>query len=185
MEQTMTRPWHKRLLIRTLAALFTCGLITWLEAPSARASEVGQSRKFGLGGMIGQPTGFTIKYFFKPQHAIQAALGVGWWGGHNLHIHADYAYHWYPTRQPGFDLGVYLGGGLKFFVFYYHYNPYWDDDRWSIDSRAGLGLRIPVGVSFHVNKVPLDVFLEIVPGMIFLPWLDVLVDGGVGVRYYF
>lgn len=170
-----------------LTPILAIGLLLVFSGNEAQASEVARSKKFGLGGMLGQPTGITVKYFFTPRHALTGAVGVGWWGGHNLHIHVDYGYHFVPKRTSYFDLVLWVGGGIKFFFFYYRdYHPYWDEHWHDHDyGRVGLGLRVPLGISFHVNKVPLDVFFELAPGFAFLPWLDGFLDGGVGVRYYF
>ena len=154
----------------------------------AEASEVGNSKKFGLGIMLGQPTAITIKYHFSYKHALTAAVGAGWYWGRNFHIHADYGYHFDLTKTSDFDLRMWVGGGLKFFYFFWHdgRHPYWDRDWRNNDyGRAGIGLRIPVGISFNINKVPLEVFLEIAPGVAFLPWFDFFIDGAIGIRYYF
>ncbi len=167
------------LLLPLAAALFIA-----LPTSQAEASEIGNSRKFGLGGVLGDPTGITLKYFFTPKHAINAALGVGWWGGQNFHLHCDYNYNFTLTRAADFDLILWIGAGLKFFVYYHDYHPYWYDNTHDY-GRVGLGLRVPIGLAFHLNRVPLEIFLEIAPGFAFLPWLDAIVDGGIGVRYYF
>jgi hypothetical protein len=172
---------------RFVLAISTVAVIAAGAPGRAEASEVAHSRKFGLGGMLGQPTGVTIKYHFTPKHALTAALGVGWWGGLNFHTHVDYGYHFDLTKTADFDLRMYVGGGVKFFVYYYHYyHPYWDHD-WRVNDygRVGLGIRAPIGIAFNINKVPLEVFLELAPGFQFLPWLDFFLDGAVGVRYYF
>ena len=41
-------------------------------------TEVGYARKFGLGFMLGDPTGLTAKLWVAPAHAID--FGVGFWG---------------------------------------------------------------------------------------------------------
>jgi len=169
---------------RSILALITVAVIGAGAPGLAEASDVAHGRKFGLGIMLGQPTALTIKYHFTPNHALTAAVGVGWWGGHNFHIHCDYGYHFDLTKQSGFDLRMYVGGGVKFFYYYWDYYNYYDR-HWDHHGRAGIGIRVPVGISFNINKVPLEVFLEIVPGMAFLPWIGFFVDGAIGVRYYF
>jgi hypothetical protein len=185
----MTKPrvTHRSCRRVAVVPLLALGLLLAAPGSVARASEVGTSKKFGIGLILGEPTGVTLKYFFAERHAIVGGVGVGWWGGHNFHLHADYTYNAPVKNTPDFDFKLFIGGGLKFFFYYYgHYHPVWDDD-WRDDDygRVGLGIRVPLGIAFHLNKVPLDVFLEIAPGFAFLPWLDGFVDGGLGVRYYF
>ncbi|MCK6548224.1 hypothetical protein L6R52_20420 [Myxococcota bacterium] len=53
------------------------------------------------------------------------------------------------------------------------------------DDDAFLGLRIPLGLSLMISSVPLEVFAEIAPGMGVLPRTAALIDGGLGLRFYF
>jgi len=170
---------------KLILALSTVAVIGAGAPGLAQASEIAHSRKLGLGGMIGNPTGITLKYHFTPNHALTAALGVGFWGGHNFHIHVDYGYHFDLTKAADFDLRMYVGGGVKFFYYYWHnyYNYY--DSNWDHAGRAGIGIRVPVGIAFNINKVPLEVFLELAPGIAFLPWIGFFFDGAIGLRYYF
>lgn len=175
---------HRGVLAIPLMAL---GLLAAYPGSLARASDVGTSKKFGIGAILGEPTGVSVKYFFTEKHALVGGLGVGWWGGHNFHIHADYNFNGLIKTTPDFDFKGFIGGGLKFFYYYWHdYHPLWDEDWRDHDyGRAGLAIRVPMGIAFHLNKIPLDVFLELAPGFAFLPWLDFHLDGGIGARYYF
>jgi hypothetical protein len=182
----MTRKsaYSTSVLVTLLAGLFASTLLTGSEA---RASEVANSKKFGIGLYLGQPTGPTLKYHFTPKHAITGALGLGWWGGHNFHIHVDYGYHFQVKKTGDFDLVLWVGGGLKFFYYYWNnYHPYLYDDWRDRDyGRAGIGVRVPLGLAFNLGAVPLELFLEIAPGVAFLPWVDFFADGGIGIRYFF
>ncbi len=171
---------------RILLAL-SATAVFFLGAPGpAQGSEVARTRKLGLGGMAGNPTAFTLKYHFTPHHALTGAMGIGWWGGHNFEMHVDYGYHFDLARPRPLDVRMYVGGGVKFFYYFWRYYDYYDPraDPYRY-GRAGLGLRGPVGVSVNLNKVPLEIFGEIAPGVAFLPWIFFFVDGSVGVRYYF
>jgi hypothetical protein len=91
--------------------LFTCAAVAILSAGAirAQATEVGNSRNFGLGFQIGEPTAITAKAFLGRGHAMDFGLGFGGWGygwcrdangngyrcddlNHNLSLHADYLY---------------------------------------------------------------------------------------------
>lgn len=137
---------------------------------------------FGLGILLGSPTGISGKYFFAPQHAMDFCLGWGWAGSSALQIHADYLVHFSVARPRHFELKLFFGGGLAFFVWGDGRGRYWDDDR---DGRAGLGIRVPIGIAFHIRKVPIDPFIEVVPGIGLFPGVGALVQGGIGIRYYF
>ena len=143
-------------------------------------------RFVGLGGMLGLPTGLSLKYYFNPKHALAAGAGASWYYGNHLHLHVDWNYHIMLPRAADFDLPFYVGvGGL--FVFWFHDNhPHWWGSTASrLDTNAGLGVRVPIGIAFNLNKVPLDIFIEVVPGLGLIPNIGFFIDGAVGVRYYF
>ncbi len=48
-----------------------------------------------------------------------------------------------------------------------------------------LGGRIPLGFAIHPRDVPLEPFLEVAPGVLVFPETDVIVEGALGLRYYF
>ena len=168
---------------RLRTTLFALAL---LSASPTLASEVGSSRRFGLGLALGAPTGVDMKYFFSPRHAIEAVIGVGFFGGSGLSVHVDYkATLAVLTRQSGFELPLYLGVGVRFgYWFSNGARRYWGDKHY-YGSQIGLGVRVPWGIAFHLNKVPVDVFLEIAPGLGVVPGVGVFIEGAVGARYYF
>ena len=91
-------------VVTTLAAIPTA---------SAQDSQYGQS-DFGVGLMVGSPTGVTAKKYLAENHAFDGAFGVGY-GGYS--IHADYLF-----EQPDFigeneaRLGWFVGIGGQFQV---------------------------------------------------------------------
>ena len=70
--------------IRSSQLLATIMLALAAAPSAAQASEVGTTRPFGFGAILGLPTGPTIKYFFNERHAIDAALGLSFLGGQNF-----------------------------------------------------------------------------------------------------
>ena len=163
--------------------------LAFASARPARASDIGAGRPFGLGIILGDPTGLSGKWYINSEHAIDFAVGAGWFGGYSLHIHADYLFHFLLTSHPVFDLPLYIGVGPTFAFWYgpdwYHRDRYWWTDSYYGDRRFGLGVRVPFGVSFQFNPVPLDLFIEIAPALGLLPGIGFFVEGGVGLRYWF
>lgn len=160
-------------------------VFTLTAAGSALASDVANKKKFGIGGILGQPTGATFKYYPHPMHGLTAAVGFGWLDGANFHTHLDYAFHIMLTKPQHFDLALYFGVGAKF-VYWWHRDggTWWYGDR-TDRHHAGFGLRLPVGVEFNLNKIPLGVFGELAAGLGLFPDIGFFVDGAVGARYYF
>ena len=66
-----------------------------------------------------------------------------------------------------------------------------DDDRNRYDDVSALGIRVPVGIAFDFNNVPLDIFIELalVFDFIFDDYydddFDVDFNPAVGIRYWF
>ena len=141
---------------------------------------------FGLGLEIGEPTGLNGKYFVAPDRAIDFGIGAiyaDYRGSDGFHIYADYL--WHPVtlvHADAFQMPLYIGVGGRFWNFC---------DACVNGYRAdALGVRVPFGITFDFNRVPLDVFLQLVfvadvfihyPGHDFGPGID----GGVGIRYWF
>jgi len=46
-------------------------------------------------------------------------------------------------------------------------------------------VRIPLGINYIFEKVPLDIFLEFVPLLDLVPGTNFRLKGAVGIRYYF
>lgn len=142
---------------------------------------------FGLGIMVGAPTGLAGKYFLGPDTAID--FGVGAYRRVRFHsalqIHVDHL--WHPVNlvsESAFDLPLYFGVGGRLLL--REYDPDNDPDR---DDDLHLGVRAPVGVAMVFTEVPIDVFFElalvvdlIVVGDDFL-FADL--NAALGFRYYF
>jgi len=167
-------------------AVLLLSALVFASAPSARASDIGSGRPFGLGIILGDPSGLSGKWYITSEHAIDFAVGAGWMGGHSLHIHADYLFHFMLTNHAVFDLPLYIGVGPTFAFWYGPYHDrYWGTSDYWGDTRFGLGVRVPFGISFQFNPVPLDLFLEIAPALGLLPGIGFFVEGGIGLRYWF
>lgn len=126
---------------------------------------------FGVGVIIGEPTGLSFKGWLDGSTAIAGAAAWSFGRHDSLHMHADYLVHKYGVfRAVRGKLPVYYGIGarVKF------------DEP---DTR--FGIRIPVGISYLFGSDPLDVFLEIAPVVDIAPATDVNFNGGLGIRYYF
>jgi opacity protein-like surface antigen len=141
------------------------------------------NKVFGAGIELGAPTGLTGKYFMDTSHAIDFGIGdIDHYGDKNgLHLYGDYL--WHPVSLAStedFELPLYFGLGARIWDF---------DDNHDVGGFA-IGARVPVGVAFDFNNVPLDVFIQATfvldlligyaPENIY-PALDV----SIGVRYWF
>lgn len=169
---------------------------------SSANAQQGGGRPFGLGLMLGEPTGISAKWYLggKP-FALQ--FGLGWVDDDGfrdddddgLHIHGDVV--WHPailTRNPTFVMPFYLGVGARILDDEDGYDCNNNGCRFHEDDTY-IGVRVPFGLLMDFNRTPIDIFLEIaiVVDLIELDDDDFDDDdhdrghlnGSVGVRYYF
>ncbi|MBP6628110.1 MAG: hypothetical protein KBG28_11650 [Kofleriaceae bacterium] len=150
--------------------------------PAGRTSRFQANKTFGLGIMLGAPSGLSGKYFLSASNALDFGVGAMRYyrGRDGLHLHLDYL--WHPlslaSARP-FELPLYFGLGGRVFDF--------DDDN-DFNGTA-LGLRAPIGIAFDFNNVPLDIFFELAMVIdFFIDYtddVDVDLNGAIGLRYYF
>jgi hypothetical protein len=128
-----------------------------------------QDSGMGVGIIVGEPTGISAKSWLSTNDAIDA--GVAWSISNGwLHIHADYLRHSFeliPVEEG--KLPLYFGIGA----------------RLGFGNDISIGVRVPVGLAYIFDGTPLDVFIEIVPGLAIIPDTKFEMNGGIGVRYWF
>lgn len=145
-----------------------------------------QSSGFGLGIILGEPTGISMKGWIGSTKAIDGA--VAWdFNGSYLHLHADYLFHNMDLIHVAKGkLPLYYGPGLRLESWtgegHWNHRGHWDDVE---GTRTDLAIRFPVGLDYLPAATPLDVFLEVVPTLVLSPASWVEFDGGIGVRYWF
>jgi len=161
----------------TIAGIAVAGLA---HASAARA-DGSEKGTFGLGLILGEPTGISAKLYLKDDQAIQAAVGSAFVGG-GIQVHADYVFHpWILEDRDSFTMPVYLGPGLRGIVY--------DKGRGG-DGYLAIGLRGVVGILFDFKHAPLDAFVEVAAvGEYGFSSTDgglaAALNAGAGVRYYF
>ncbi len=135
----------------------------------------GYTGDFGLGLVIGDPTGLSAKYFLAEDQAIDFALGLGFIDDDGVLMHADYLVHFDLKRWESAGLDLYLGVGPKVAL-----HEHGDDDL-----HVGLGLRAPFGLDMRFLEAPFDVFVEIAAGLWIIEDVDVYLDAAIGARFWF
>ncbi|MCU0915647.1 MAG: DUF3996 domain-containing protein [Planctomycetes bacterium] len=137
--------------------------------------------QLGLGLILGEPTGLSVKYWLDDEHAIDGAAGWSFWDDDGFQLHADYLWHNYELLDLGETEGrvpVYygLGARLKFEN---------DDNRGrGDDDDTVFGIRAPLGITYRFANEPLDLFAEIVPVLDLTPDVELNLNLAVGIRIY-
>lgn len=143
-----------------------------VTATNARARDT-----FGLGFIIGEPTGLSLKYWLDKEHAIDGAAAWSSSENDSFQLHADYLIHNYELLNAD-DLPVYYGLGARL-KFKDH------DGRGRNRNDAIFGIRIPLGVTYLFDDAPLDLFFELVPVLDIAPDVDLDINAAIGLRFYF
>lgn len=160
---------------------YAFSLIVLLFSAQAFAGEP----SLGLGFIIGDPTALSVKYYRSEESAFDAGLSIVhndyviFWGDHLYHYPAALGRQKLIARiSPYFGFGVIAAIASKSD----HPKGNFFDKR---KDRAAVGVRIPVGVEFIWDKVPIGIGLELVPGVIVAPATMGALQGGLSLRYYF
>lgn len=151
--------------MKTFYALF---ILLLLSAPLSQAQNL--DRNFGIGAILGEPTGVSIGYWTSNDRSFSGAAAWSFGGEESMHLHLDYLFHNFGiinVNSGSMPLYFGLGGKVKL-----------QDD-------ANVGLRIPLGVAYHFENEPVELFLEIVPILDLVPDTDFEGNSGIGIRYYF
>lgn len=139
-----------------LLLIITAGLTTIYDRTHA----------LGLGVIIGEPTGVSIKINRFP------IIGVSWSVFNNrMSFTLD---GWMINRDIKGDLDWYLGlGGSMYFK-----------STGIGENEIGVGVRVPVGLQFWVQQ-EWEIFMEVAPRLLVIPEPTFDPQGGIGVRYHF
>jgi hypothetical protein len=142
-----------------------------------------QERRFGLGVILGEPTGVSAKLWVSPLKAFDFGLGWsvggdrisdyngGYNGGSRVHFHMDYLWHWFEAIHSTERFPLYTGIGGR------------------INTGAGYdnsgAVRGVLGIEWLPHNAPIDVFLELVPSLEVVPSTGFGIDAALGARFYF
>lgn len=142
-----------------------------------------QEHTFGLGVIVGEPTGISAKLWTSSVTAFD--FGLGWSiggdrignyngnydGGSRVHFHMDYLWHTFDAINSTERLPLYYGIGGR------------------INSGAGYDASAAVrgvfGIAWLPHNTQMDVFFELVPSLQLTSSTLFGLDAGIGARYYF
>lgn len=136
----------------------------------------------GVGVILGEPTGISVKKWIGKDRAIDAAAAWSFSENDSFQFHADYLVHNFGllnTGSVGGRLPAYFGVGGRLKL------QNGDNDKGRNNHNALLGVRVPFGISYLFSKAPVDIFAEIVPVLDVAPDTHFGLNGAIGARYYF
>lgn len=149
-----------------------------LSVDGAKADAPGP---FGLGIVIGDPTGLSGNYKLSVERSVDAAIAWSFGRYQGFELHADYLWHranLFRIEHVSFAWHYGFGGRLIS-----------AEERDVINRPANattyFGPRIPIGISTDFNKSTFELFSELALVMNLIPATNFDFDFGVGVRVYF
>jgi len=180
---------------QSLSVIVFLGLVAGGSGVAAAAEA--PARPFGLGLVVGEPTGLTAKLYLSQPFALQFGAGfIDHFNGQDgFHLNVDAI--WHPAmvaRGSTFTMPFYIGVGGRLLD---HSYDYFVNDVHYVDHDTHLGVRMPLGLLVDFSRVPLDLYFEVafVVDLVYFdesygPYHDAYRDrfdlnGGVGLRYYF
>ena len=125
---------------------------------------------FGLGLILGSPTGLSWKLWMRNNKAIDGAVAWSIGEDSKLYLQSDYLWHRFDAfdvEQDKVALYYGVGGRIRF-----------EDD-------INLGIRIPIGIDYIFINSPFDIFIEIAPILNLTPSTSINLNGGIGARFFF
>ncbi|MEX0719555.1 MAG: DUF3996 domain-containing protein [Balneolaceae bacterium] len=149
-------------------------LILLVIIPITFAQAQNTDKNFGLGVIIGEPTGLSLAYWTSNSRSFSA--GAAWSlhdnsrGNESVQVHVDYLFHNFNivSVERG-SMPLYIGFGA----------------RLRLGDNEKAGIRIPLGAAYHFQNDPFEIFLEFVPIFDLTPSTGISGNSGLGIRYYF
>jgi len=138
-----------------------------LVALPAIAADPSERREFGIGLILGEPSGLQGQFFWSRRAAIDVTAAWSWndWfmGMADFQV---YDYFWDAPRewQWFYGLGTYLAV------------PENEDGT--------FGVRVPLGIRYHFPHSAIDAFAEVAPALQVLPDTEAEFFGGLGVTFW-
>jgi hypothetical protein len=149
---------------KIVSAIFISVILVCAAAPV-------QAKNFGVGIIVGEPTGLSLKKWVSGRDAVDGALAWSFLGYDMIYLHADYLMHNFsiiPVSQGSMPLYFGIGGRLGLG-----------------ENHLGLGARVPFGANYIFSPAPVDIFLELAAVLDLIPATRFDAQAALGIRYWF
>lgn len=161
-------------MIRFVRTIFVAVCILAPVTQASAQSRAGGS--FGLGLVVGDPTGITGEYNRRTRgfgNAIELTLGIDSFD--NDHAYGHLIWKFYLTeivRGRDIDVPLYAGVG-----------PWFAEAGGNDD--VHVGARVPFGIAMDFRNAPVQVFFELAFVLRVVHDVDAGIGAALGFRYYF
>ena len=134
-------------------------------------SNYAQQSGFGLGIIVGEPTGLSAKFWNSTETAIDFGLGYSFTSSNSIiNFYGDYVFHNSDMLNAEEKFIVYYGPGASLRI---------------NENNSRLGIRGVIGILWLPAGTPFDLFVEAAPILDVIPETKFDFAGGIGGRYFF
>ncbi len=131
-----------------------------------------QRENTGLGIMLGEPTGISIKHWISENNALNLGLAYSLVTSESkFSFHFDYIKHTGNFIDTDEDIPLYYGFGIRY--------------KFIDGKKSNVGARGVIGTVWINKELPFDVFFEVAPVFDLIPSTSLGIDMAIGGRYYF
>lgn len=165
---------------------FKFNLVPWVMFSFLAAPEFAFAKTWGLGAVIGAPTGLSANYFLSESRTVHTTLAYDFSGDDDLQIASHYQWRMNNLNFEKIKLGWFYGVGarLAFKDDHHHHNHGHDHDE-DHDGHIDLGPSGTIGIFHEFTEVPLEVFLKGNLTVNIIEDTDVDADVMLGLHYNF
>jgi hypothetical protein len=150
-------------------------IVTFILAAGLYSQAFCGEKKYGIGVMLGEPTGFSAKVWHDKNTAIDGGIAWSLTDDKHFNVHADYLWHNWKVLDDAFEIDD--TGRLPLY--------YGIGGRLKTESDTRIGLRFVVGSAFEFSYAPFDIFFEIAPVMDIVPKTELDLNVAFGGRFFF
>ena len=147
----------------------------WIFLSVLFVSVMARAEDFGVGVILGDPTGLSVKMKLDDVNAIDGALAYSSGRYSGLQFHGDYLWNnarsWHTEQGP---LSMFYGLGGRVIS-------YRKDDT----NEVSVGPRGSIGAQLNISNPNLEIFGELALVLDLAPRMAADLDAGVGVRIRF
>lgn len=137
--------------------------------------------RFGIGIMLGDPSGLSWKYHLSARTALAGVAGFSPFDRFRLHV--DHLWVARPFDEPALTLWYGVGGVLGFG----HARVFVRNGKNSYVTRSvstGFGVRMAGALTYAIPRSPVEAGVELAPVLIIGPDPGAGLDAGLFVRFY-
>lgn len=172
----------RRIFVRGSIALFA----STLSLPSFAAHSETGGKKFGLGFVLGAPTALSGRYQLSEDRGLDLQFAFN--SSDYVLLYGDYLIQFrnlfHAEEKFVEQLTPYLGVGPVLAFASKSDHPKNDYFNRTTDTLA-FGVRVPFGIEWLWDRVPIGVGLELAPGVVVAPATEGFIQIGLTFHYYF